>query len=139
MDLLNKTVLLTGASGGIGQALARELARRGARLYLVGRNDNAMTLLQNTLPHPERHSIALMNSYSDEEITALASRFSQNSRLDILINNAGSCRFALFEQQSFDDIREQIRANIEMPALLTRALLEKLSTPGIVLNIGSIF
>lgn len=139
MDLLNKTVLLTGASGGIGQALARELARRGARLYLVGRNDKAMTLLQSTLPHPERHSIALMHSYSDEEITALASLFSQNGGLDILINNAGSCRFALFEQQSFDDIREQIRANIEMPALLTRALLEKMNTPGIVLNIGSIF
>jgi short-subunit dehydrogenase len=39
MNLLNKTVLLTGASGGIGQALARELAHKGARLYLVGRNE----------------------------------------------------------------------------------------------------
>ncbi|WP_433654653.1 SDR family oxidoreductase [Klebsiella variicola] len=139
MNLLSKTVLLTGASGGIGQALARELAQRGARLYLVGRNEKAMSLLQNTLAHPERHHIALMQNYADDEISALASRFSQNGGLDILINNAGSSRFALFEQQSFDDIREQIRTNIEIPALLTRALLERMNTPGIVLNIGSIF
>ncbi|MCG7780240.1 SDR family oxidoreductase [Lelliottia amnigena] len=139
MNLLNKTVLLTGASGGIGQALARELAQKGARLYLVGRNEKAMTLLQNTLPHPERHTIALMRSYSDEEISALAARFLKDGGLDILINNAGSSCFALFEEQSFDDIREQIRTNIEIPALLTRALLDKMNTPGIVLNIGSIF
>lgn len=139
MNLLNKTVLLTGASGGIGQALARELAQKGARLCLVGRNEQAMTLLQKNLPHPEKHSIALMLRYTDEEISALADRFLKEGGLDILINNAGSSRFALFEQQSFDDIREQIRTNIEIPALLTRALLDKMNTPGIVLNIGSIF
>lgn len=139
MNLLNKTVLLTGASGGIGQALARELAHKGARLYLVGRNEKAMSLLKNAIPHPERHNIALMRSYSDEEILGLANSLSQNGGLDILINNAGSSRFALLEQQSFDDIREQIRTNIEIPALLTRALLDKMNRPGIVLNIGSIF
>ncbi|MFG1174523.1 SDR family oxidoreductase [Erwiniaceae bacterium CAU 1747] len=139
MNLNNKTVLLTGASGGIGQALAQALARKGARVCLVGRNEQAMTLLQQHLPYPERHSIALMRSYSDEEITGLAAMFSGENKLDILINNAGSSRFALFEHQSFDDIREQIRTNIEIPALLTRGLLEKISSPGIVLNIGSIF
>lgn len=131
MNLLNKTVLLTGASGGIGQALARELAHKGARLYLVGRNEKAMSLLKNAIPHPERHNIALMRSYSDEEILGLANSLSQNGGLDILINNAGSSRFALLEQQSFDDIREQIRTNIEIPALLTRALLDKMNRPGI--------
>lgn len=139
MNLHDKTVLLTGASGGIGQSLALSLAKKGARLCLVGRNEQAMKLLQQTLPYAERHSIALMRNYSDDEINALPARFSQDGGLDILINNAGSSRFALFEQQSFDDIREQIRANIEIPALLTRALMQKMNTPGIVLNIGSIF
>lgn len=139
MNLHNKSILLTGASGGIGQALARKLAQKGARLCMVGRNEQAMTLLQQNLPHPERHSIALMRSYSDDEINALAGRFSGDGGLDILINNAGSSRFALFEQQSFEDIREQIRTNIEIPALLTRVLLQTINTPGIVLNIGSIF
>lgn len=139
MNLHNKSVLLTGASGGIGQDLAQELAQKGARVCLVGRNEQAMLLLKQHLPHPERHSIALMRTYSDDEIASLTALFNENNKLDILINNAGTSRFAFFEHQSFDDIRDQIRTNIELPALLTRALLEKINSPGIVLNIGSIF
>lgn len=139
MNLHDKTVLLTGASGGIGQALAQSLAQKGARLCLVGRNAQAMTHLKEGLPYPERHHIALMNSYTDDEIVALAARFKDDNKLDILINNAGTTRFALLEQQSFDDIRQQIRTNIELPTLLTRALLDKFNPQGIVLNIGSIF
>ncbi|MEI7377484.1 SDR family oxidoreductase [Dickeya chrysanthemi] len=139
MNLNNKTILLTGASGGIGQALAHALAQKGARLYLVGRNEQAMAQLKQNLPHPEQHHIVLMNAYSDDEIVTLAAQFNDENRLDVLINNAGSSRFSLFEQQSFDDIREQIRTNVEIPVLLTRALLEKFNPQGIVLNIGSIF
>lgn len=139
MNLQDKTVLLTGASGGIGQALARLLASKGARLILVGRNEQAMALLKKNLSYPERHQIAIMERYSDAEIVALAARFNGETKLDILINNAGTSRFALFEQQSFDDIREQIRTNIEIPSLLTRAMLDKFNARGIVLNIGSIF
>nr|WED69061.1 SDR family oxidoreductase [Pectobacterium colocasium] len=80
-----------------------------------------------------------MKTYSEIEIITLAARFNENHKLDILINNAGCSHFALFEQQSFDDIREQIRTNIEIPTLLTRTLLKKLSQQSIVLNIGSIF
>jgi short-subunit dehydrogenase len=139
MNLNDKVVLLTGASGGIGQALAIELAKKGARICLVGRNANAMKLLKGSLLHPERHFIALMRDYSDEEINNLSALFNDTLKLDILINNAGTSRFALFEQQSFDDIRDQIRANIEIPALLTRAMLTKFNPQGIVLNVGSIF
>lgn len=139
MDLTNKTVLLTGAGGGIGQALALALAKKGAKLCLVGRNEQAMQLLRQHLPHPEHHAIAVMQTYSDDEIGALASSFNMNGKLDILINNAGCSHFALFEQHSFEDIREQIRTNIEIPALLTRALLSEINPGGIVLNIGSIF
>ncbi|MBA0215972.1 SDR family oxidoreductase [Pectobacterium brasiliense] len=138
MNLNNKTILLTGASGGIGQALAHALARKGASLYLVGRNEQAMQRLQQQLPHPERHCIALMKTYSDVEISTLAAQLNESGNLDILINNAGCSHFALLEQQSFDDIREQIRSNIEIPILLTRALLTTVNQPGIVLNIGSI-
>ncbi|MEI7367312.1 SDR family oxidoreductase [Pectobacterium sp. 1950-15] len=139
VNLHNKTILLTGASGGIGQALAHALAEKGANLYLVGRNEQAMQRLQQQLPRPEQHCIALMKTYSEIEIITLAARFNENHKLDILINNAGCSHFALFEQQSFDDIREQIQTNIEIPTLLTRTLLKKLSQQSIVLNIGSIF
>nr|WED69060.1 SDR family NAD(P)-dependent oxidoreductase [Pectobacterium colocasium] len=56
MNLHNKTILLTGASGGIGQALAHALAEKGANLYLVGRNEQAMQRLQQQLP-PSRTAL----------------------------------------------------------------------------------
>lgn len=139
MNLNNKTVLLTGASGGIGQPLALALALKGARLWLVGRNTQQLNMLRKQLVHPERHYVVSVDHYSDDEICALASAFTYGDKLDVLINNAGCSRFALFEQQSFDDIREQIRANVELPMLLTRALLGTFSTGAIILNIGSIF
>ena len=79
-----------------------------------------------------------MNSYSDEEIQNLTETFWGSSRLDVLINNAGTSRFALFDEQSFSDIREQIHANVELPLLLTRALARQFNADGIILNVGSL-
>ncbi|MDF5306455.1 SDR family NAD(P)-dependent oxidoreductase, partial [Vibrio parahaemolyticus] len=55
MIINNSTILLTGATGGIGQAIARELAKRGASLILVGRNEESLQTLQRELSNPERH------------------------------------------------------------------------------------
>ncbi|MFS2223797.1 SDR family oxidoreductase [Pantoea sp. B65] len=138
MKLQNKNILLTGASGGIGQALAQALAAKGACLWLAGRNASALAALCAQLPHHDRHRVLAMNSYSDDEILSIAAMFSGDSRLDVLINNAGCSRFALFEDQTFGDIRDQIRANVELPLLLTSALCRQFNTNGIILNIGSV-
>ena len=138
MNLHNKNVLLTGASGGIGQALALTLAEKGARLWLVGRNAAALTALCERLPHRAHHRIVVVQNYSDEEIQQLSETFWGSSRLDVLINNAGTSRFALFGEQSYSDIREQIRTNVELPLLLTRALARQFNADGIILNVGSI-
>ncbi|MFK8260492.1 SDR family oxidoreductase [Erwinia sp. AnSW2-5] len=138
MNLQNKNILLTGASGGIGQALALALAEKGARLWLVGRDAVALNTLCARLPHSEHHSVVVVNHYSDEDIEDLTRLFWGNTRLDVLINNAGTNRFALLEEQSFSDIREQIRVNVELPLLLTRGLCHQFNAGGIILNIGSI-
>ncbi len=138
MNLQNKNVLITGASGGIGQALSLQLAEAGAFLWLVGRNREALEKLYAQLPHRERHKVILMNRYSDEEIYHLAESFQAGVRLDVLINNAGSSCFALFDKQSFSDIREQIHTNVELPMLLTRALCKQFREGGVILNIGSV-
>lgn len=138
MNLQHKNILLTGASGGIGQAVAVGLAEKGARLWLVGRNADALVALQARLPQRDLHTVVVVDHYSDEDIQNLTKLFWGETRLDVLINNAGSNRFALFEEQSFSDIRQQIFANVELPLLLTRGLCHQFNANGIIMNIGSI-
>lgn len=138
MKLTDKRVLLTGASGGIGQALAFELASLGARLILVGRNGPAMNELAKRLPSPQHHQILTVKTYSHDEISQLRELLQYEPRLDVLINNAGTQCFRWLEKQSFGDIHAQLYANTEVPILLTRVLLDRFNAEGMVVNVGSI-
>ncbi|MFS2221969.1 SDR family oxidoreductase [Pantoea sp. B65] len=138
MKLLHKNVLITGASGGIGRALAIELARRGACVFLAGRDEVGLRLLLSSLNNPSRHRVLLFRDYSDSEIAMLAEELSGSQRLDILINNAGVNKFSLLESQSVEEIREQIRVNVELPILITRQLLGRFNSNGMVVNVGSV-
>lgn len=138
MNLLNKNIVITGASGGIGQALAKQLAEQGARLWLVGRNRPQLHVLRASLAHSHRHMLFTVTDYTDEEIVALASCFHAGQRLDVLINNAGTSCFASLEHQTFTDIRAQLRANVEIPLLLTRSLIHHFGAQGTILNVGSV-
>lgn len=138
MELRNKNVVLTGANGGIGQALALRLAAAGACVWLVGRNHSELENLRHRMQDPDRHTVFALFDYSDDEILSLGSCFEGGRQLDVLINNAGTSRFARLEQQSFADIREQLRVNVEIPLLLTRALIHQFSTGGTIVNVGSI-
>jgi len=138
MELRNKNIVLTGANGGIGQALALRLAAAGACVWLVGRSYSQLENLRLRMTHPERHTVFVLFEYSDEEIRLLSGCFHAGRCLDVLINNAGTCRFALLEEQSFADIREQLRINVEIPMILSRALIRNFSAEGTILNVGAI-
>lgn len=143
MALQGKTVLVTGASGGIGRVIAERLAQQGASLILVGRE---MTALQKTLD-------AVVAAGASGQIVAVDLLYGDGRRrvaeicdqlphgLYALVNNAGSNTFALFEKQSELAIATQIELNLTMPMLLTRALLPALQKAGAarILNIGSTF
>jgi len=144
MKFEHRHILITGASGGIGAALAQALARRGARLLLHGRNRQALEALAGeceTLGSPDVRICCadLATSEGRQQLTdRVATDFAQ---LDTLINNAGIGCFELFEQQTPARIEQLIATNISAPILLTRQLLERLlaaSEPRI-LNIGSAF
>ena len=57
MNLQDKQVLLTGASGGIGEKIALALEAKGASLILVARNRNKLEALKNSLNYPQRHQV----------------------------------------------------------------------------------
>lgn len=143
MALQGKTVLVTGASGGIGRVIAERLARQGASLILVGREEAA---LQETLA-------AVVAAGASGQIVPVDLLYGDGRRrvvdvcnqlphgLFALVNNAGSNTFALFENQSELAVASQIELNLTMPMLLTRALLPSLRKAGAarIVNIGSTF
>ena len=87
MKLEGKRILLTGASGGIGEALAHELAAQGAHLLLHGRRASALERLRRELPHPDRHQTVTADLGSPHERAQLLQHPALDEGLDVLINN----------------------------------------------------
>lgn len=139
MQLEGKRVLLTGASGGIGEELAQELAAQGAHLLLNGRRGPALERLRKSLPHPERHQALIADLGSSQERARLLQHPLLEEGIDVLINNAGCNQFAWLEDQSSEQVERQLRLNIEAPIQLTRTLLPQMRKPGIIMNVGSSF
>ncbi|MFQ2245569.1 SDR family oxidoreductase [Aeromonas enteropelogenes] len=139
MQLEGKRVLLTGASGGIGEELAQELAAQGAHLLLNGRRGPALERLRKSLPHPEHHQVLIADLGSSQERARLLQHPLLEEGIDVLINNAGCNQFAWLEDQSSEQVERQLRLNIEAPIQLTRTLLPQMRKPGIIMNVGSSF
>ena len=88
--LQGKTVVLTGAAGGIGQGLAHAFAGQGVRLLLLDRAAAPLQALAESLPAHAEVMIAVCDLGDDVQVAALATRLkSQWGRVDVLINNAG--------------------------------------------------
>ena len=143
MELKGASVLLTGASGGIGRALAKELALRGARLGLVGRN---ATSLQDVIDivrcaGSETVSIVADIGTTDGRHVAVQAMGKSFNGTDILINNAGVTAFADFSTQDEAEIECIVRTNLLAPMTLTRSILStmQIAGRGKIVNIGSTF
>ena len=140
MELRGKTVLLTGASGGIGQAIALQLAAAGARLVLVARNTARLATLQAELvaKHPADHQIFSADLTKEQERQDLLAFVRDQQGIDLLINNAGISQFGLVAQQ---DYATQLSTNLLMPMLLTQTLLPELQrkSAAMIVNVGSAF
>src|SRR4051794_12974399 len=135
-----KRVLITGATNGIGLAAAEELARRGASLAIVARDDAkaAATVERLQAAGTEVVDVLKADLTSQESVRALASEaLERYARIDVLVNNAG----AMFEkrQVSADGIELTWALNHLAPFLLTELLLERLkaSAPARIVTTSS--
>lgn len=132
--------VLTGASGGIGAAIAERLAPRCALLILVGRNRNALEALAGGL---QGCQVRIVSGDLCEQATldAIAACARDSGGINLLVNNAGISSFHAFETQPAAAIRAQVETNLVAPMLLTRTLLPLLhAVPAAqVVNIGSVF
>lgn len=139
MLLEERSVLITGAGSGIGRALAGALARRGARLILTGRREQA--LIGSAALLPAGTHVAVVPT--DITTAAGRARIVQACRggLDILINNAGMVPVGPLSELSDDTLQAMVATNIASPIALIRDLrpILRASDRPRVVNIGSIF
>ncbi|MFV8823134.1 SDR family oxidoreductase [Thauera sp. WH-2] len=138
MRLTNARVVLTGATGGLGEALARQLANAGASLLLTARDPARLERLASTVNGPCRVLAAdLAAANGVDRLAAAAHHFGAN----VLINNAGIGGFGLFEEQGWGEVERILTTNLAVPVRLTQALLPSLRAQpaAVVVNIGSAF
>jgi short-subunit dehydrogenase len=121
MDIDGKKVLITGATGGLGQAIANALAARGATLVLSSRKADELEQLAGSLPGAG-HTTAVCDLAEEGAALALLEKAGD---IDVLVANAalpGSGRLETFSQ---DEIGRALRVNLESPVCMTRALLPR--------------
>jgi len=143
MQLESRRCLLTGASGGIGRALAQELSRRKVTLVLSGRDEPALAALATEL-RLAGGSVSVASGdllCADGPERILARALEHDDRLDLLVNCAGANHFGRFEDTPADVLDRLWRTNVLAPMRLTQAALPALrrqSRP-MVVNVGSVF
>jgi short-subunit dehydrogenase len=134
--------LVTGASGGIGRAIALELARQGSRVVVVARREKPLVELVEAIRRGGGQAEAVVGDVTDDGVRSAALERAQSAfgGLDILVNNAGSGAMGRFAEASPERLRNVFEVNFFAAAELTRAaipILRQGNRP-IVVSIGSI-
>src|SRR5512140_2544873 len=124
IKLTDRVAVITGGSRGFGRTIALAMCEAGARVALVGRDEQALRKVQSELPCPDRH-LWLTGDVSDpESVVAMAAHVvSHFGRADILINNAGINFRKPLVEFPFDEWRRVIETNLYGPMLCSKALL----------------
>ncbi|MBO6127300.1 MAG: SDR family NAD(P)-dependent oxidoreductase [Pseudobutyrivibrio sp.] len=129
-----KTAIVTGASSGIGKAIAQSLIKTGYKVIGFGRKfDDSLSNSSDMLQQIE---LDLLDTNKLEQ-TIKAIR--KENDIAVLVNCAGVAYYGLFEQISISDIQKMVRTNLELPMILTQLLLRDLKkNKGFVINISSV-
>jgi len=125
-DLSGKTALVTGASGGIGGAIAKALAQQGARVALSGTRVEALEKVRAEIGGD--HPITPCNLSDPAAVDALIGQAEQalGGRLDILVANAGITKDGLLLRMKDDDFQNVLKINLESYFRLSRAALKNM-------------
>jgi NAD(P)-dependent dehydrogenase (short-subunit alcohol dehydrogenase family) len=137
-----RAILITGATGGLGRALATELAPRSGRLLVHGRDpDKGLALVDELSALDGAGEIEFLQAdlASLDEVRGLADRVNEEPRLDVLVNNAG-VGTAGEREESADGYELTYAVNYLAPYVLSHALLPllKSSAPARIVNVASL-
>ena len=134
--------LVTGASRGIGRAIALQLAQRGYDLLLVARSEDQLTALAREIEtrYQRQAGVLALDLSAPTAATTVATwAIQRTSQLDMLVNNAGYGLWGRFEQLNLAEQQNMLQLNMHLPVALTHALLPALHQvpKAYVLNVAS--
>lgn len=121
-----KTVWLTGASSGIGLAMAEQLAEAGAHLILTSRRAEALEEVRQRLAHPERHRVLALDLSQPEQAATEAQQALGDQVIDILINNAGVSQRSLILETDLSVYRQLMEIDYFAVVALTKLVLPRM-------------
>ncbi len=140
MNISGSNILLLGANGGIGSALARVLSARGARLLLAGLGEESLKVLVESLPN-DAQSMEIDIAQADQREALLGRAGTYLGSIDILINAVGVLDFLPFEDIPPQRIEQTFQINTIAPILFMQSALPGMRAQGhgLIVNIGSTF
>lgn len=140
--LRDEVVIVTGASSGIGAAIAREFAQYGARVVLAARRADELQTQVEVITSAGYQALAIPTDVTDtEQITRLAEQVQERfGRVDILVNNAGIGWLRPFYKDSQQNIERVINVNLRGAMLVTHAVLPGMIArrQGTIISVASI-
>ena len=140
-ELAGRVALITGASSGIGRAIALKFAELGMNLVLCGRREEKLWQTAEATGRPE-DMVVIAGDLTDEAhlVSCVAITRARFGRLDVLVNNAGMALNCPFEETSAEEFDRIMQINVRTPFLLCREALPDLkqSDRATIINIGSV-
>lgn len=134
----SRVAVVTGAAGGIGEAIVRRLGKNGVRVLGTGRNEAKLEKLAQALDGEMDFAFFAADATADDApqriVEAAVAKF---GRLDILVNNAGSFNFGPVDQTTDEMLDEVFGISLRAPFRLTRAALGHIGAGGSILFVGS--
>jgi len=137
----NKTVIVTGASAGVGAAVARRFAKLGANIVLVARGAQALEVVAKELAELTDVYIHVMDVASNQACNELIDKVLEKfGRIDVLVNNAGYHQRGDVINNNTDDLALMVDVNLRAPIALASLVLPHMvvNKSGAIVNVGSL-
>src|SRR6202000_2344837 len=142
MTLTGKRALVTGASRGIGAAIAKALAAEGADVAITyEKSAESAAEVVGAIKHTGRKGVAIKADSADVAAiqASVDKTVAELGGLDILVNNAGILRIGTLQDISLADIDALLNVNVRGPIVASKAALPHLAKGGRIITIGSYF